>query len=716
MWFVLALLSCLSVFAASPAALLDPLPVRFEPNPGLQKGPRKDVRWSARGLGYAFLFTDEATLLHVGDRSVKLTFPGSSSAASFGGADRMAVSTNYFSGKQYASVPAFRKLRRTGVYPGIDVVYYGNGREIEYDFEIAPGADPSVIRMRFEGADAVRLNDGGEIVLTLGGGEIAQRPPVVYQRRASGEVIAIEGRYELENGVARLALGAYDRAQPLIVDPTVVYQAFLAGTSTDSVSAIAHDAQGLIYLAGSTVSVDFPATTDGYQTTNPGESDAWVMQLDPTAGANAILYCSYLGGVSNEFVKAMTIDQNNLIYITGSTDGTDFPVTASALQSTIAANTHAFVAVFDPSQQGSPSLLYSTYLGGSNNDEGDGIAVANGKVYVTGWTTSSDFPVAAGYQSTLAGSYDAFVVEIDPTQSGTASEIAGTYLGGTGQDIGRSIAVDAAGRVYITGVTFSFDFPTTANAYQSIYIGGGDIFIAELDLGAVTLNYSTYFGGTSADEAKKILLTPLGNVALAGYTLSPDFPVTQNGYQTKFGGNQNAFLSVLNVATGSSGLLYSTYYGGTGGEVAYDLRLDSYGRYYLGGYTLSTDLPVTPASAYSSSSAGDGVDGFVSVIDPTASFKGLVYGTYITGAGLQTVYGVDVVDPPAGSRGSPTNPTVEIVIAGNATSNIFSGNVPPNPDPGKSSVFLLLMQVTAPAPASTSLAVEPAPLRVDRLR
>jgi hypothetical protein len=309
------------------------------------------------------------------------------------------------------------------------------------------------------------------------------------------------------------------------------------------------------------------------------------------------------------------------------------------------------------------------------------------------------------------------VVEIDPTQSGAASEIAGTYLGGTGQDLGRSIAVDAAGRVYITGVTFSFDFPTTPNAYQSIYDAGGDVFIAELDLGAVTLNYATYFGGSGADEAKKILLTPLGNVALAGYTLSPDFPVTQNAYQTKFGGNQNAFLSVLNIAKGPAGLLYSTYYGGSGGEVAYDLRLDSYGRYYLGGYTLSQNLPVT-AGAYSSSSAGDGVDGFVAVIDPTASFKGLVYGTYITGAGLQTVFGVDVVNPPAGSGGTPANPTVEIAIAGNATSNIFSGNVPPNPDPGKSSVFLLLLQVTAPAPASTSLAVERGgePLRLERPR
>lgn len=552
MWFVLAFLSCLSVFAASPAALLEPVPVRFEPNPGLSKAAgsksaskaSRDVRWSARGLGYAFLFADDATLLRVGDRSIELTFPGSSAAAKFAAADRMAVSSNYFIGKKYASVPSFRRLRRIGIYPGVDVVYYGNGREIEYDFEISPGADASRIRMRFQGADAVRLNDRGEIVLTLGTGEMAQRPPVVYQRRASGEIVAVEGQYRLnERGVARLVLGTYDRREALIVDPTIIYQAYLAGTTSDNVAAIAHDAQGRIYLAGSTESLDFPATTTSYQALNNGDSDAWVMQLDPTAGANAIVYCTYIGGVADEFAKGLAVDQNNLIYITGSTDGDDYPVTAGALQTSISGNTHAFVTVFDPSQQGAAGLIYSTFIAGSDNEEGDAIAVANGKIYVTGWTTSTDFPVAAGYQTALGGSYDAFVIELDPTQSGAASEIAATFLGGSGQDLGRSIAVDAAGRVYIAGVTYSFDFPTTANAYRSVYDAGGDVFVAELDLGAVTLNYSSYFGGSGTDEAKKILLTPLGNVALAGYTLSSDFPVTQNAYQTKFGGTQNAFLS-----------------------------------------------------------------------------------------------------------------------------------------------------------------------------
>jgi hypothetical protein len=529
-------------------------------------------------------------------------------------------------------------------------------------------------------------------------------------------------------GEWKVEMGAYNAREALIVDPTISYQAYLAGTSTDSVAAIAHDAQGRIYLAGSTESVDFPATTNSYQAVNNGDSDAWIMQLDPTQGANAILYCTYIGGVADEFVKALAVDANNLVYITGSTDGDDFPVTASALQSSIAGNTHAFVSMFDPSISGAGALLYSTFVGGSNNEEGDGIAVANGKIYVTGWTTSSDFPVAAGYQTTLAGSYDAFVIEIDPSQSGAASEIAATYLGGSGQDIARSIAVDAAGRVYIAGTTYSFDFPTTANAYQQSFDAGGDAFLAELDLGAVTLNYSTYFGGSGADEVKKILLTPAGNVAMTGYTMSSDFPITQNAYQTKFGGMQNAFISVLNVATGPAGLLYSTYFGGSGAEVAYDLRLDAFGRFYIGGYTLSADLPVT-GDALNQVSYGDGVDGFVAVIDPTASFKGLIFSTYITGHGTQSVNAVDVINPPVGTTTAPSarplttetahaNPTVQMAVAGSSTGNIFPGNAPPNPDPGKSSVFLMILQLTAPAPASTSLGVEPfgSPILRDRSR
>lgn len=685
MRFVFASLFCLSVFADSPARLLDTAPIRFEPN---HTGPGS-VRWTARGLGYAFWFTDEATMLRVGDRTLRLTLDGGRRGAGFKAEGKPGLSTNYFAGPQFTSVPGFSRLRRVDAYPGIDVVYYGNGRQIEYDFEIAPGADPSQIRMRFDGADAVRLNDRGEIVLTLGSGEMIQRAPVVYQRTSRGEIVSIAARYQLEAGsTARLALGPYNPAGALVIDPVISYSAYLHGSSADTGIALGHDAKGFVYIAGNTLSPDFPATGDSYRSTNSGNQDVWVMKLNPAAqaGEQVILYCSYLGGGATEFLKDMAVDGAGVVYITGSTNSAAFPVTPGALQSTISSNRHAFVSVLDTSQTGSAGLVYSTYLGGKNFEEGDGIAVAGGKIYVTGFTTSDDFPVGGAYQAARVAGYDAFVVEIDPAQSGAASLVAGTYLGGSGQDVGRAIAVDAAGNVYIAGITYSYDFPiTAANAYQISYISGGDAFLAKLNLGAGTLLYSTYIGGTFTDEVKKIVIEPSGRVALAGYTLSPDFPLTQGAMQTTWGGNGNAFLAILDPAAPvHEGLVYSTYFGGSGGEVAYDLRRDAAGRYYLGGYTMSGDLPVT-ANAPNRSSKGGAIDGFIAVIDPAAppfSGRGLVYSSYLTSAGINVVYGVDV------------DATGAIYATGSTTSSVFpSGGAGRDNDIGKTDAFLMILTI-----------------------
>src|SRR6266404_2272134 len=393
MRFVFASFFCISAFAASPARLLDSAPIRFE-RP-LDSG---DVRWTARGLGYAFAFTDQATLLRVGDRTLRLTLEGANRGARFQPSEQAPVATNYFIGDRYSSVPGFGRLRRIGVYPGIDVVYYGNSKQIEYDFEIAPGSDPAQIRMRFTGADSVHLNQRGEIVLTLDDGEITQRAPTVYQRTARHEIVAVESAYQLDSdGAVGLMLGDYNPARPLVVDPVISYTAYLTGTQSDSVVAIVHDSKGFVYMAGNTLSPDFPATDDAYQPSNLGNQDAWVMKLNPAAqnGNPVIVYCTYIGGAATEVLKGMAVDSAGVIYITGNTNSGAYPVTSGALQSTVAStNIHAFVSVIDPSQSGSAGLVYSTYLAGSNFEEGDGIAVAGGKVYVTGFTTSDDFPIA----------------------------------------------------------------------------------------------------------------------------------------------------------------------------------------------------------------------------------------------------------------------------------------------------------------------------------
>ena len=689
MRFCLVFSFAVCAFATSPARILESTPIRFEPRSG---------QWIVKGLNHSIGFTDRATLLHVGERTVSLSFPGSNRAARFAGSNPV-VASNYFTGKQYSSVPAFARLRRTAVYPGIDLVYYGNGGELEYDFEIAPAANPGAIRMRFDGADRVALNERGEIVLTLGDGQIVQRTPVVYQKRASGEIVAVESHYRIDKrGDVRVELADYDRTRALVVDPTLNFSAFLYGSAADIGIAIAHDSNGNIYLAGNTWSADFPTSPDAYQAGYLTNQDVWVMKLNPSLGGGAIVYCTFLGGAAKEDLKAMTVDNNGVIYLTGSTDSSGFPVTSGAYKNSIASNTHAFVSVLDPSQAGTAGLIYSTYMGGANFEEGDAIAVANGKIYVAGFTTSDDYPVVAPVQATRVSGYDAFISEFDPAQSGAASLVFSTFLGASGQDLPHTIAVDPAGNIYVAGVTYSNDFPTTPLSYKPFYghdgtAGDGDGFMTEINPNTSSIVYSTYLGGTFTDDIKKIVIEPNGHVAMTGYTLSPDFPLSPGAYQTTFNTSSctlyscpsTAFLTILDLKGGTplvAGLVYSTLIGGTGGDAALDLKRDSAGRYIICGYTFSTDFPTTP-DAFSPFSAGLGPDGFITILDPSQppfSPKQLVYSTYVTGPGAQAVYGIDV-----DSAGN-------IFATGFATSAVFPGGAPyPDGEQGKMSGFIVTL-------------------------
>ena len=318
-------------------------------------------------------------------------------------------------------------------------------------------------------------------------------------------------------------------------------------------------------------------------------------------------------------------------------------VTSTAAQSTLAGATNGFVAVFDPKQFGSASLLYATYLGGTGVDVPYGIATHNGKAYVTGSTTSLDFPVANATLPSNQGGTDMFITELDPSKSGAASIVASGYFGGSSLDYGSSVAVDASGFVYVAGVTYSSDLPITAGPYQATAKPGGEAFLVELVLEYPLILHSTYLGGSGTDGAKKILIDPAGRVAVAGYTSSADFPITQDAYQPFLGGPNatNAFLSILDLNTPVQSLVYSTFFGGSVDEVPYSLRLDPNGNYYLGGFTLSPDLPVSQ-NAINSSSSRAGFDGFITVINPAAPpLNSLVYSSYVTGPGSQIVYGVD---------------------------------------------------------------------------
>jgi len=674
----LILFLCAGAFAASPNKPIPTAPIQFE---------KTDNQWSARGLGYAFRFEKTGTAMRLGDRTLRMKLEHSSATAPFIGLDHSAHPTNSFHGQTYQRIENYARLRRTAIYPGIDLLYYSRNGELEYDFEIAPGADSSPIALRFEGADSARLNDHGDLILTLAGKELTQRAPSIYQRRSSGEMVTVEGSYRIgEDGAVRFHLGDYDHSAALVIDPAIVYVAFLGGSFADLGISVGHDAQGFMYIGGNTFSTDFPVGGIGYSQTAFGAEDCFVIKINPQAAdpTEVIAYSTYYGGTSNDMMTAMKVGATGIVYFTGNTDSTNFPVSTGGYSNVLATGIRAFLVELDSAQDGSNSQLYSTYFGGTTNnggtassDSGEGIFVDTaGLVYITGYTTSTDLPVVGAYQASNNGSYDAFVCKFDTGQGGTSSLIFATYLGGAAQDWGNDIAVDANGLIYATGYTFSTNFPFTAATAYANYSGQGDAFLTVINPGSGTVVYSTFLGGASGyDEGKRILVDPGGQwVAIAGYTLSTGFPTTQNAYQpvmpaglnvdsSGYQLGSNGFLAVFDMTKATAphqGLTYATYFGGFGGEVIYGLRRDAQGLYYLCGYTLSENLPVT-ANAFNTTSAGGGLDGFVSVLNPSpaAGASQLVFSTYITSPGAQTVYDVDL------------DPHGAVWITGVATAGIF---------------------------------------------
>jgi beta-propeller repeat-containing protein len=678
---LLVLSAC--AFAAPSAQLLPKAPVRFEPNQGQVN---RALLWSARGPGYSIGFTSDATLLRVGERTVAMRFPGQDVTAPFEAASPYSVPTNYITSGFQGSVRTCGRLRRHHVYPGVDVVYYGNGGNLEYDFEVAAGADPSRIRMSFDGADELQLAPGGDLVVRLADKTLTQRLPVVYQRQASGGRVVLPAAYRIgTNHEVTFAITKYDREAALVIDPVISFATYPFGSGADVGIAIAVDQYGFIYVGGSTSSLDYPNLNGGVDV-NRGGQDAFVMKLNPNANSSAevVQYASFYGGGGGDSLKAMAVDPTGLVYLTGTTSSTDLITSSGAYKTTNAGGTDAFVVFLDPARSGSLTLVYATYLGGTDFDEATGITYFDGKIYVTGSTSSYDFPLVKPYQPGRAPGRDMFVAEIDPSQSGSASLVASTYFGGAGSDYARSILVDAPGHVFVAGNTTSRDFPVSSNAYQPTYSGGGDGFLTEFDLNNSSGGYSTYLGGSGIDDVRKIVFDAAGRIALTGFTSSRDFPITQNAYQPLLGGPGaiNSFLAILDVraTTPSKAVTYSTFYGGSGTDIAWDLKRDAKGKYYLGGYSLSSDLPVSQ-NALNPVSAMAGLNGFIAVIDPAAlPLNSLTYASYITGPGSQAVYGVEV-----DANGS-------VYVTGYTTSDIFPAGFQSHNTAGNSDSFVLVFK------------------------
>jgi hypothetical protein len=543
---------------------------------------------------------------------------------------------NYFIGndpsKWHTNVATFGDVQYQDVYPGIDLAYYSNNGRLEYDFVVSPGADPAAITLNFAGAERVDVDPRGNLVLHTNAGEMVQQKPFTYQE--TGQIRKeVASRYVVDGTQVRFELGEYDATRPLVIDPLVLgYSTFLGGSGAADIGyAIAVDSTGSTYVTGETfAATTFPDTPGAFDNTYDGSRDAFVAKLNATG--TGLVFATYLGGSggsTGDFGYGIAVDDDGNAYIAGHTDTANFPTTLGAFDTTLSGTDDAFVTKLNASGS---ALVYSTYLGGSGIDLSRAIAVdADGSAYLTGMTASANFPVTVGaLDTTVNGVIDAFVAKL--AADGSALDYA-TYLGGStggASETGFGIAVDTSGNAYVTGQTDSGNFPTTPTSYDLGYNGGlSDAFAIKLNATGSVLLYGTYLGGALADSAFAIAVDAGGSAYLTGRTTNhatSDFPTTVGAYDPTHNGSDDAFVTKL-LADGSD-LAYSTYLGGTSTDAGQGIAVDDDGNAYVAGHTSSSGFPTT----------GDGNDlthnGSTDALFTklNASGSALVYSTFLGGS------------------------------------------------------------------------------------
>jgi hypothetical protein len=479
---------------------------------------------------------------------------------------------NYLGGPDPSSwrtgIPTYARVQCAGVYPGIDLLYYGSQRKLEYDFVVSPGADPSKIALRFAGSRRVTLDRSGDLDIAVKGGSVRWHKPVAYQVVA-GKRRLVAGQFQLKRaGVVGFEVARYDRRQPLVIDPVLGYSTYLGGTGTDTADAIALDTDGNAYVTGLTTSNDFPGAVNP-----PGATGGFVAKIDPTG--SHLVYSTYIGSAVGQ---GIAVDIANQAYVVGYIESAGLSVINGA-QSTFGGQTDGFLMKLNDAGTG---IAYSTYLGGSAIDVARAVAIGpDGTIFITGPTGSTNFPTVSPYQAAGAGLTDSFVARIDTTKSGAASLLYSTYLGGTGGDFANAIAVDSSGRFFVAGSTNSSDFPTK-NAFQPAISGGEDAFLTVFAANG-TLLYSTYFGGSSVERAMGLAVDNSLHAYISGVTFSLDLPlrgVAHNPYM----GNGDVFVAEINCGVaGNAGLVYSCYLGNPGSDASNGLALDVWGNAYITG-------------------------------------------------------------------------------------------------------------------------------------
>lgn len=720
------------------------LPMSFEANHG--QAP-SDVLFLAHGTGYSLSVTPQGAALTLSKQGneqprkhasgnfstaapsmfMRMTLAGSNPHPHIEGQEQLPGTVSYYIGsdktKWHGEIPTYKQVHLQDVYPGIDVVYYGNQQQLEYDFVVAPGADPTNIKMTFQGIEHVAVDATGALVLSSATGEIRQHKPVVYQE-INGARREVSSHYVLvsDNEVS-FHVDDYDREHPLVIDPVLTYATYFGGTNDEVSYGIATDTNGNMYMTGtiftspqhvfvsklnaagtavqymvilgdptcdaSGESIAVDGSGNAYVTGTYGHVDQFGYCNNDDAlavklNATGVVQYNHYFGAGRDSGTDIVVDAQGNAYITGHTAG-DWPTTPGVLQPTQPGFGDAFVLKLNSTG----NVIFSTYLGSPDIDEGTAIAVdAQSNVYVAGTTQSAaNFPTTAtGYQRAKNSFVAGFVSKLNAT--GSALQYS-TYLSGTNNqgDSISDLAIDGAGKIYVTGSTTSRTFPTTASAFDrscgtdglcnEICTGfpncnwqyGDDIFVTKFDptlSGAASLIYSTFIGGENRELAEGIAVDAAGNAYVTGRTASSSFPIN-NAIQSSLGGDFDVFVTAVN-ATGS-GLLYSTYLGGSVWDEGRAITVDQSGTVYATGLTGSTNFPTySPVQGTN----GGGYDAFLVKILNTTQQNTLTVTKAGTGSGT-------VISSPAGVNcgtdcsESYNTGTVVTLSATPATGSTFAG-------------------------------------------
>ena len=662
-------------------------PLAFEANAGQFDS---QARFLARTPRYSLFFTDRETVLSGGHDVIRMQFDGSNPRTRLVPVEPLAAKTNYLIGNDASrwktGISNYSKLRYEDLYPGIDLVFYGNDNELEYDLIVSPGTNPSIVRMTLDGARDLAVTGNGDLVGHAANGEIRLRKPVIYQRGGDGPTTPIEGRYRIDDErTVGFDIEDYDPAQPLVIDPVVVYSTYLGGNDADATAGssgggarrmIAVDSTGAAYVAGTTNSLNFPTTAGSWQPSSP-IATGFITKIAPDG--ESLIYSTFIGGTTSSegcgpahfcagVAGGIAIDAAGSAYVVGNITSSDFPASVSPFAPWVDRN--MFLLKLDPTGS---SLVYSVLVGTASEGPTDIAVDGAGNAYVTGVTNgglsmTNVVPPDAlqpicNCLSGLGLATDVFVVKFNSTATAV---VYGTYLGGGFREAGSGIAVNTAGEAYVTGRTGSDDFPIL-NAAQPNRAGGlYDDFVVKLNASGSAFVFSTFLGGSDIETGNAlgsgIAVDPAGNAYVTGYTNSGDFPRTPGALQVDPGpGPSNRAYATKYSSVGQ--MVYSTFLAGNGGSFGSSVAVDAVGRAYLAGSTGSTNFPI-PVEATQPALAGGGNDVYIIVLDPTgstaefATYLGGPFGfEYATGIALGPAGSIYVAGMTEGLGTFPTTPS-----------------------------------------------------------